>query len=73
MNTKRISTQPFILEVSAKLRSLEEAEASLRDAKYAVADCDANLIESIFSDMSMARECLSINRRRLKRIIKDNR
>lgn len=67
------STHPFILEVSSKLRSLEAAEAALRDAKYAVADTGADLVECILSDKSMAREVLSINRRTLKRIIRDNR
>lgn len=67
------STHPFILEVSAKLRRLEAAEVALRDAKYALADNNADLVECILSDKSMAREVLSINRRTLKRIIRDNR
>jgi IS5 family transposase len=67
------STHPFILQVSAKLRALEAAETAFQDAKYAVAETGADLIESILSDKSMARECLSINRRTLKRILRDNR
>lgn len=72
MNKPR-STEPYILELAAKLRHVEAAETAFQDAKYALAECNGDLIESILADKSMAREVLSISRAKLRRIIRDNR